>query len=104
MYSLVLWGKRGNTSSVLRSEDIAVKKGITKAKWQNKWLPARIIIKSGMINNYIYNYLQCKNNKKKKFYKHIIISIDNKKNLEKIEVNSDGTINCIKLQNLNSGL
>lgn len=47
MYSLVLWGKRGKTSSVVNSRDVKVKNRVTKAKWGSSWLPAKIIIKSG---------------------------------------------------------
>lgn len=58
MYSLVLWGKRGNTSSILNSKDVIIKKGVTKARWEKKWLPARIILKSGNVLNYLHNQLK----------------------------------------------
>lgn len=51
MYSLVLWGKKGKTFSILESTNVTTKKGVTRARWESRWLQARIIIQSGILNN-----------------------------------------------------
>lgn len=41
MYSHILWGKRGLSSSVIKSSEIKLKNGVTKAKWNNKWFKVK---------------------------------------------------------------
>lgn len=48
MFSIVLWGKKKKTFSVVPSSDVFVSEKKTKVKWGKKWFTAEILISDGI--------------------------------------------------------